>query len=105
MLVAAALLAGCGGRRNGPGTEDRLRQQRTRAARRDPAKAAQAKLEAEFCKREKDLTDLASRLKAAADKLEKDAPTLAEAERTAASASWSSRTATSSASAASSRKT
>jgi outer membrane protein len=48
----------------------------------NPAKAAQAKLEAEFGKREKDLADQATRLKAAADKLEKDAPTLAEAERT-----------------------
>jgi outer membrane protein len=47
-----------------------------------PAKAAQAKLEAEFSKREKDLADLASRLKASGDKLDKDAPTLAEAERT-----------------------
>jgi outer membrane protein len=46
-----------------------------------PAKAAQAKLEAEFGKREKDLTDLGARLKAAADKLEKDAPTLSETER------------------------
>jgi outer membrane protein len=46
-----------------------------------PAKAAQAKLEAEFSKREKDLADLASRLKAASDKLDKDGPTLAEAER------------------------
>ncbi len=46
-----------------------------------PAKAAQAKLETEFSKREKDLADTASRLKAAGDKLEKDAPTLAEAER------------------------
>jgi outer membrane protein len=47
-----------------------------------PAKAAQAKLEAEFSKREKDLADLASRLKANSDKLDKEAPTLAEAERT-----------------------
>jgi outer membrane protein len=47
-----------------------------------PAKAAQAKLEAEFGKRDKDLNEQAARLKAAADKLEKDAPTLAEAERT-----------------------
>jgi outer membrane protein len=47
-----------------------------------PAKAAQAKLEAEFGKREKDLADQATRLKAAADKLEKEAPTLSEAERT-----------------------
>ena len=47
-----------------------------------PARAAQAKLEAEFGKREKDLAEQASRLKATADKLEKDAPTLSETERT-----------------------
>lgn len=46
-----------------------------------PAKAAQAKLETEVRKREKELGDMDTRLKAAADKLEKDAPTLAEAER------------------------
>lgn len=46
-----------------------------------PAKAAQAKLEAEFGKRDKELNDMAVRLKNAADKLEKDAPTLAESER------------------------
>jgi outer membrane protein len=46
-----------------------------------PAKAAQAKLEAEFSKREKDLADLAARLKAASERLEKDAPTLPESER------------------------
>jgi outer membrane protein len=46
-----------------------------------PAKAAQAKLETEFSKREKDVADLAARLKAAGDKLDKDAPTLAEGER------------------------
>ncbi|HET9976585.1 MAG TPA: OmpH family outer membrane protein [Burkholderiaceae bacterium] len=46
-----------------------------------PAKAAQAKLEAEFSKRQKDLGDLGTRLKAAADKLDKDAPTLSESER------------------------
>ncbi len=47
----------------------------------NPAKAAQAKLETEFGKREKDLADVASRLKAAADKLDKDGPALSEAER------------------------
>ena len=47
-----------------------------------PAKAAQAKLEAEFSKRERDLGDVTNRMKTAADKLEKDAPTLSEAERT-----------------------
>lgn len=46
-----------------------------------PAKAAQAKLEAEFSKRERDLTDLANRLKAASDRLDKDSPTLSETER------------------------
>ena len=47
----------------------------------NPAKAAQAKLETEFGKREKELADVANRLKASADKLDKDGPTLAEAER------------------------
>jgi outer membrane protein len=47
----------------------------------NPAKAAQAKLQAEFSKREKELDDSAGKLKAAADKLEKDAVTLSEAER------------------------
>jgi outer membrane protein len=47
----------------------------------NPAKAAQAKLEAEFSKRDKELGDQATRLKAAADKLEKEAPTLSEAEK------------------------
>ena len=47
-----------------------------------PAKSAQAKLETEFSKREKELTDAGNRLKAAADKLDKDGPTLAEVERT-----------------------
>ncbi len=46
-----------------------------------PAKAAQAKLEAEFGKREKDLNDAANKVKTAADKLDKDAPTLSETER------------------------
>jgi len=48
----------------------------------NPAKAAQAKLETEFGKREKELAEVANRLKGASEKLEKDAPTLPEAERT-----------------------
>ena len=47
-----------------------------------PAKAAQAKLEAEFGRRERELNDIRNRLKAAADKFEKDAPTISEAEKT-----------------------
>jgi outer membrane protein len=46
-----------------------------------PAKAAQAKLEAEFSKRERELADVASKLKASSDQLERDAPTLAESDR------------------------
>ena len=46
-----------------------------------PAKAAQTKLETEFGRRERDLNEQAQRLKASADKLEKDAPTLSETER------------------------
>ena len=45
------------------------------------AKAAQLKLETEFGKREKELKDLEVRLRGAAEKLEKDAPTLAEPEK------------------------
>ena len=41
------------------------------------AKAAQTKLEAEFGKRERELNDATTKLKAAADKLEKDGPTVA----------------------------
>ncbi len=46
-----------------------------------PARAAQAKLEAEFKKRETELNDVGSKLRTAMEKLEKEAPTLAESER------------------------
>ncbi|MGS0740317.1 OmpH family outer membrane protein [Glaciimonas sp. GG7] len=46
-----------------------------------PAKAADAKIQAEFSKRDKDLQDLAARLKGMADKLDKDSATIAESER------------------------
>jgi outer membrane protein len=46
-----------------------------------PAKAAQTRLEAEFSKRQKEGEEAANKLKASADKLDKDAPTLSEAER------------------------
>jgi len=47
------------------------------------AKAAQTKLEQEFSKREKDLVDQGASLKSAADKLEREAPTLSEGQRAA----------------------
>jgi outer membrane protein len=45
------------------------------------AKAAQAKLEQEFSKREKELLELGNALKTASDKLEREAPTLSESQR------------------------
>jgi len=45
------------------------------------AKAAQAKLEQEFLRREKEVQNLASQLKAASEKFEREAPTLAESQR------------------------
>jgi len=45
------------------------------------AKAAQAKLEQEFSKREKELMDLGTALKNASDKFEREAPTLSETQR------------------------
>jgi outer membrane protein len=45
-----------------------------------PAKAAEQKLLQEFSKRDKDLQDTGAKLKAMADKLEKDGPVLAEGE-------------------------
>jgi outer membrane protein len=47
-----------------------------------PAKAAQARLEAEFKKRESELADQGNQLRIAMEKLEKEAPTLSESERT-----------------------
>jgi outer membrane protein len=46
-----------------------------------PAKQATAKIELEFSKREKDLQEVAARLKAMSDKLDKEGPVLSESER------------------------
>jgi outer membrane protein len=45
------------------------------------AKAAQAKLEQEFSRREKELNDVGTNLKNLSDKFEREAPTLSEAQR------------------------
>ncbi len=47
------------------------------------AKTAQAKLESEFLKREKDLNDAITAFKTSAEKFERDAPTLSEPQRLA----------------------
>lgn len=46
-----------------------------------PAKAAQAKIESEFKKRDDELQNLANRLRSEAQKFDKDAPVLSESER------------------------
>jgi outer membrane protein len=46
------------------------------------AKASQTKLEAEFSKREKELTDVGNTLKTATERFDREAPTLAESQRT-----------------------
>jgi len=80
-LAAAALLAGMAA--GVPAQDLKIGYVNSDRVLRDalPAKAAQAKLEAEFSKREKDLNELATRLKAASDRLDKESPTLAETER------------------------
>jgi outer membrane protein len=47
------------------------------------AKQAQAKLEQEFSKRDKDLAEIRNNLKIASEKFEREAPTLSESQRTA----------------------
>lgn len=49
----------------------------------ETAKQAQAKLEQEFSRREKDLVDAGNTLKQASEKFEREAPTLAESQRSA----------------------
>ncbi len=46
-----------------------------------PAKAAQAKIEQEFSRRDKELQEMAARLKSMSDKLDKDAAILTESDR------------------------
>jgi outer membrane protein len=82
-LAAAALVAAAGTASPAFAQELKIGYVNSERVIRDsnPAKAAQAKLQTEFGKREKDLDDAGAKLKAAADKLEKDSPTLSESER------------------------
>lgn len=47
----------------------------------NPAKTANTKIEQEFSKRDKELQDMASRLKGMSDKMDKDAPVLSDSDR------------------------
>ncbi len=76
VIVAAGFSAGAQEFRVGVVNLDRIFREA------NSAKAAQTKLEQEFSKREKELTDLAAQLKTQSDKFEREAPTLAESQRT-----------------------
>jgi outer membrane protein len=78
VAVAAALWAGAAAAQElkiGYVNSERVLREAT------PAKAAQSKLEVEFSKRERELNEQGARLKGAAEKLDKEAPALSEAER------------------------
>lgn len=75
LSVAAPLAARAEGFKAGFVNTDRLFREA------NAAKSAQAKLEQEFSKREKELVDMGNSLKAASEKFERDAPTMAESQR------------------------
>ena len=75
LSVAAPLAAHAEGFKAGFVNTDRLFREA------NAAKSAQAKLEQEFSKREKELVDMGNSLKAASEKFERDAPTMAESQR------------------------
>jgi outer membrane protein len=75
LLAVAALGAQAQELKIGYVNSDRVLREAT------PAKAAQARLETEFAKRDKALVDQALALKATAEKLEREALTLSEADR------------------------
>ena len=74
-LASAALAAGAQEFKIGIVNLDRIVREAS------VAKAAQTKLEQEFSKREKELTDLGSQIKAGSDRLEREGPTLSESQR------------------------
>jgi outer membrane protein len=74
-LIAAAPLAWAQELKIGVVNPERLLREST------PARAASQKLEAEFSKRQKEVEDLGSRLKANAERFEKDSPVMTETDR------------------------
>lgn len=77
MLAGAALVAHADEVRIGFVNTDRIFREA------NAAKSAQTKLEQEFAKRDKELADQGTALKAASDKFEREAPTLSESQRNA----------------------
>jgi outer membrane protein len=66
----------------GTRVQGRFRQHGPHLPRGHTAKAAQAKLEQEFSRREKELIESGNALKSATEKFEREAPTMAESQRT-----------------------
>ena len=63
------------------GLQDRGRQSGALLRESTPARAALQKLEAEFSKRQKDVEETGTRLKATAERFEKDSPVMTETDR------------------------
>ena len=82
MAITAAAL-GAGASASAMAQEARIAAVNSERILRDsqPAKAAQVKLEQEFSKRDRELQDMAQKIKAMADKLDKDTAVLADADR------------------------
>lgn len=78
-----ALLAGCALGASGQDFKVGYINTQTITTQSNPAKAAQAKLEQEFSKRQKELTDQQASLKVFGEKFDRDAPTLSESQRSA----------------------
>ena len=74
-LIAAAPLTAAQELKIGVVNPDRLLREST------PARAASQKLEAEFAKRQKEMEDMGTRLKATAERFEKDSPVMTETDR------------------------
>lgn len=74
-LLATPAVAQDGAARIGFVNTDRLLREA------NPARAAQTKLEQEFSRREKEIDDAGAALKAASERFERDAPTMAESQR------------------------
>lgn len=79
-LVAAALVIGAGAASAQDFKVGFINYQRL-TTESMPAKAAQSKLEQEFSKRQKELTEQQAALKAFGEKFERDAPTLSDSQR------------------------
>jgi outer membrane protein len=81
--LATVLIAGCAVSASAQDFKVGYINTQTITTQSTPAKAAQSKLEQEFSKRQKELTDQQASLKGFGEKFERDAPTLSESQRSA----------------------